>query len=259
MSSRRGPATRRSSRGSRELDQYVKDGGNLKDLGKRIRDNGLTRRETASPSPSGSWTTRRRRKKGLEERRRIMDMVQQIGGKRMAAPPAGAKDQTDLPLLAAADRYRDLCDVGEQFGVAPIVEFWGFSKTLSRLGEALLVAVESGQPRRAFCRRFSPVQGRLRLQRAAARRRRGAARDSRQRLSGSPPRTEISDQFRVYPGDGVAPLKEVFRTLHANGFHGFLSLELFNHEYWKNDALLVARTGLEKMKAVAHAALEEKP
>lgn len=51
----------------------------------------------------------------------------------------------------------------------------------------------------------------------------------------------------------------MLRVLHANGFRGFLSLELFNHEYWKNDALLVARTGLEKMKAVAHAALEEKP
>jgi len=75
----------------------------------------------------------------------------------------------------------------------------------------------------------------------------------------SPPRTEISDQFRVYPGDGVAPLKEVFRGLHTNGFRGFLSLELFNHEYWKNDALLVAKTGLEKMKAVTQAALEEKP
>ena len=57
----------------------------------------------------------------------------------------------------------------------------------------------------------------------------------------APPRAEISDQFRVYPGDGVAPLKEVFRSLYANGFRGFLSLELFNHEYWKNDALLVAR------------------
>jgi sugar phosphate isomerase/epimerase len=67
------------------------------------------------------------------------------------------------------------------------------------------------------------------------------------------------NQFRVYPGDGVAPLKEMFRDLHAIGFHGFLSLELFNHEYWKHDALLVARTGIEKLKAVVHAALEEKP
>ena len=51
----------------------------------------------------------------------------------------------------------------------------------------------------------------------------------------------------------------MLRDLHANGFRGFLSLELFNHEYWQKDALLVARTGLEKMKALAHASLESKP
>jgi hypothetical protein len=32
-----------------------------------------------------------------------------------------------------------------------------------------------------------------------------------------------------------------------------LSLELFNETYWKQDALEVARTGLEKMRAVVKA------
>ena len=41
-------------------------------------------------------------------------------------------------------------------------------------------------------------------------------------------------------------------TLRGQG----LSLELFNPEYWQQDALVVARTGLEKMKAVVAAALE---
>ena len=86
---------------ARELDQYVKDGGSLKDLGKRVRDNGLTVEDCIA---FAEWIVddEARRKKGLEECRRIMDMLQQIGGKRMAAPPAGAKDQTDLSLLAAA-------------------------------------------------------------------------------------------------------------------------------------------------------------
>jgi 2-keto-myo-inositol isomerase len=35
-----------------------------------------------------------------------------------------------------------------------------------------------------------------------------------------------------------------------------LSLELFNRDYWKQDALQVARTGLEKMRAVARRSLE---
>jgi sugar phosphate isomerase/epimerase len=68
-----------------------------------------------------------------------------------------------------------------------------------------------------------------------------------------PPRASITDAHRVYPGDGVAPLKEMLRDLRHLGFGGYLSLELFNREYWKQDAMQVARTGLEKMRAVAEA------
>jgi sugar phosphate isomerase/epimerase len=242
----------------REIDQYVKDGGGLKDLGKRVRDNGLT---VESCIGFAEWIVddEVRRKKGLEECKRVMDMLQQIGGKRLAAPPAGATDRTDLPLLTAAERYRDLCEVGATFGITPICELWGFSKTLSRLGEAMLVAVESGRSEACVLadvyhlyKGGSGFKG-LALVGAAA-----LPVIHVNDYPATPPRAEITDQFRVYPGDGVAPLKEVFRELHANGFRGYLSLELFNHEYWKNDALLVARTGLDKMKAVAHAALEEK-
>jgi sugar phosphate isomerase/epimerase len=63
-----------------------------------------------------------------------------------------------------------------------------------------------------------------------------------------PPRQEASDADRVFPGDGVAPLTAILRTLHTNGFHGFLSLELFNRDYWTRDPRDVAREGLEKMR-----------
>jgi sugar phosphate isomerase/epimerase len=189
-----------------------------------------------------------------------MDMVRQVGGKRMAAPPAGATDRTDMSLLKIAERYRELFEAGEKIGVTPMVELWGFSKTLSRLSEALMVAVESDRPNACVLADIYHLY-------------KGGSGFTGLRLVGAPalpvihvndypptpPRAEITDAFRVYPGDGVAPLKEVFRDLRALGFNGFLSLELFNHEYWKHDALLVARTGLEKLKAVVHASLESKP
>jgi len=51
-------------------------------------------------------------------------------------------------------------------------------------------------------------------------------------------------------------LKEVLRDLRLAGFRGFLSLELFNSDYWKQDPLAVAKTGLEKMKSVVAQSLE---
>ena len=71
-----------------------------------------------------------------------------------------------------------------------------------------------------------------------------------------PERPEIVDANRVYPGDGVAPLKTLLCDLRRLGFRGALSLELFNRDYWQQDAMVVARTGLEKVKAVVRSSLE---
>ncbi len=241
----------------RDLDQYVKDGGNLKDLGKRLRDHGLV-----VPSAIGfaEWIVEdeAQRKKGLEQAKRDMDMVQQIGGTRLAAPPVGATNKADLPLLKAAERYRALLEIGTKIGVVPQVEVWGHSKSVSRLGEAALVAVESGHAQACVLADVYHLhKGGSGFQTLSLL---GAAALQHFHMNdypASPERSQLTDAHRVYPGDGVAPLKAMLRDLHALGFRGMLSLELFNREYWKQDPLAVARTGLEKMKAVVQTALEK--
>jgi sugar phosphate isomerase/epimerase len=237
-----------------ELDQHVKNGGNLKVLGQRIRDRGLT---VESAIGFAEWIVNdeAKRKKGLEEVRRGMDMIQQIGGKRLAAPPAGATNLAHLDLFKAAERYRALLDLGEQMGVIPQVELWGFSKCLSRLGEVVFVALESGHPQACILLDVYHLYkggsnfGGLRLLNGA-----GLQVLHFNDYPAQPPRTAITDAQRVYPGDGVAPLKTILRDLRQIGFRGVLSLELFNRDYWKQDALAVARTGLEKMRAVVRSA-----
>ncbi|MBS0266542.1 MAG: TIM barrel protein, partial [Planctomycetes bacterium] len=74
------------------LDDYVKGGGSLKDLGKRIQDSGLT---VESAIGFAQWIVNDddARQKGLEQAKRDMDTLLQIGGKRIAAPPVGAHDK----------------------------------------------------------------------------------------------------------------------------------------------------------------------
>jgi 2-keto-myo-inositol isomerase len=62
------------------------------------------------------------------------------------------------------------------------------------------------------------------------------------------PREQLEDKDRIYPGDGVAPLKQILTDLKNMKGEKILSLELFNREYWAQDPMLVAKTGLEKMK-----------
>jgi 2-keto-myo-inositol isomerase len=240
----------------RDLDQYVKDGGSLKDLGKRIADAGLT---VESAIGFAEWLVDddAARKKGLEEARRNMDMVVQIGGKRLAAPPAGATKQDNIPLLKAAERFRALCEIGANLGVMPEVEVWGHSKSLTRLGDTAFVAIECGHANACVLadvyHLYKGGSGFVGLNQL------GAAALHVFHLNDypeMPPRADITDAHRVYPGDGVAPLKTMLRDLRKLGFIGVLSLELFNRDYWKQDPMEVARTGLEKMKAVVKASME---
>ena len=239
----------------RVLDDYVKTGGSLQDLGKRISDLGLT---VESAIGFAEWIVDddARRAKGLDEAKRNLDMLVKIGGKRLAAPPTGATKQTGLSLLSIAERFRGLAEIAVPMGIVPQAEVWGFSTTLGRLGETACVAIESGHPRVCVLPDiYHLYKG-------------GSDFSGIKLLSPScvqifhvndypadPPRAELNDSHRVYPGDGVAPLGQVFRDLRDTGFRGFLSLELFNREYWAQDALLVARTGLRKTREAVQKAL----
>lgn len=240
-----------------EIEAYTQAGGKLADMKTRLRDKNL-----AVPSAIGffEWIVDdpQKRQAALERARHDMELVAALGGTHIAAPPWGAHDRTKLEknvdLPAAAERYHALCEVGRATGVIPMVEVWGFSHTLSRLGEAVLVAIESGHADACILadvyhlhKGGSPVEGLALLQ--------------GRRLPvfhvndypADPPPAAIQDKDRVFPGDGVAPLAAIFSHLRAIGFDGYLSLELFNEAYYKQDARTVARTGLEKMRAATAA------
>jgi 2-keto-myo-inositol isomerase len=233
-----------------ELERYAATGGSLEDLGKRFRDAGIS---VESAIGFFDWIVddADRRKKGLEAARRSMELVRRIGGKRLAAPPVGATDQPLNDLRIVADRYRALLALGDQTDVVPEVEVWGFSRTLGRLGEAACVAIETGHPKACILPdvyhlyRGGSDFGGIKLLAPSA-----IHVFHFNDYPAEPPRAKLTDADRVYPGDGVAPLRTLLRDLAAGGFRVTLSLELFSRKLWNQDPLAVARTGVEKLKAV---------
>jgi sugar phosphate isomerase/epimerase len=240
-----------------EIEKHAKSGGSLADLRKRIADLGLV-----IPSAIGfaSWIVddEAKRKAGLEQMKRDMDLAAQIGGTRIAAPPVGANGKNDSsPELAViAERYRAILELGRQMGVTPELEVWGPSKTLSKLSEAAYVAVAAADERACVLldmfhlyKGNSDINGLRMLQ--------GSALPvlHTNDYPATPSREQINDSFRIYPGDGVAPLTELFRILRGIGFAGYLSVELFNKDYWKQSPLKVAQAALEKTRAAVVKAL----
>jgi sugar phosphate isomerase/epimerase len=232
------------------LQTYLDSGGKLADIRKRLDDYGMKVQNTIG---FAQWIVDddATRNLGIEQLKREMDMLAQIGCSRTAAPPMGATKEPGLDLKRAAERYRKILELGDQTGVVPQLELWGFSQNLGRLSEVSYVAIESGHPSaRVLLDVFHLYRG-------------GSSIDALH-LVGKPgmeifhindypaniPSAAITDADRVYPGDGVGPLRRILQSISSPEKPLIISLEVFNKTYYAQDPLLVAQTSLTKMKAI---------
>jgi sugar phosphate isomerase/epimerase len=239
----------------RELDAAAAAGGAVEDVGRRAKDAGLEIVnligffDWAGPDPES-------RRKGAEEARRSFDLARRVGATRVAAPPMGFKENAAADLDGLAASYAALIDLGREFGVVPVLEFWGHSKVLGRLSQALYVAAASGREEaRVLADVFHMYKGGSPFEGLSLAGPKTVGLFHVNDYPAQPPRETITDADRVYPGDGVAPMTGILARLAAAGYRGYLSVELFNKTYWQQPAGDVAATGLAKIRACARAAL----
>jgi sugar phosphate isomerase/epimerase len=239
-----------------ELDAYTKTGGSLKDLGKRIADAGLTV-EGAIAFNTFLIDDPTERAASLERLKVDMDKVAQIGGARIAAPPGRpAPGGVQVTLDNAAKYYREALELGEKMGVQPLLELWGVHPLLGPLRNGIYVTTATGRADASLLldvfhmyKSGTPF--------TALRQINGAALHL-MHINDYPQAADpatLNDGNRIYPGDGVAPFRQILRDLRDNGFRGHFSLELFNRDYWKMTADENLKTGLEKIRSVVRTAL----
>jgi 2-keto-myo-inositol isomerase len=235
-----------------DVKEFKAQGNSLKTMKKFLDDSKVTVEDAIGFAP---WMVddEQKRKAGFEQMKEEMDLMAELGCRRIAAPAAGVPASTPLDLTKVGERYKQLLDLGRQTGVMPQLEFWGSSPVFYTMGQALMAAASANDPDvRILPDVYHLFRG-------------GSGFECLKMVSGNLidvihfndypatiPREEQKDKDRLYPGDGVAPLKQIVTDLANMGGTKVLSLELFNLEYWKSDPLIVAKTGLEKMrKAVA--------
>ena len=237
-----------------ELEDYEKEGGDLKALGAEIKERGLFVPNVIGlwgcmPEGEDAW------KASLDGTRNRMRMAAAIGSRHVAAIPA--PDRPDFDLQWGVKCYRELLNIGRnEFGIIVAFEFVGFLKGIHRLGQASAIALDANDPDACLiCDTFHLFRG-------------GSGFNGIRHLDGGfiadfhwndvladPPREEQGDSHRIYPGDGILPLEPLLRDLRAIEYKGPLSLEMFNKEHYEQDPLVVAKTGLEKMRAQIVSAL----
>lgn len=234
------------------LQEYLKNGNSITDARKRISDLGLTIENLIGFSP---WIIddEGARAKGLDQMKREMELLAQLGCKRTASPPVGAQspEAPVIDLYKAAERYRAILELSDQTGVVPQLELWGFSKNLNKLSEVMFVAIESGHPSARLLLDIYHLY-------------KGGSSSASLPLVGKPaieifhvndypanfPREKITDADRVFPGDGIAPIRETLKQIKRPDKPIVLSLEVFNKTYYAQPAQDVANTAMQKMTAM---------
>lgn len=232
----------------RDIKAFLEEGNTTASLKQYIDDRGITVENAIGFAP---WISGG--KPGMEQMKTEMELLASIGGKRIAAPPAGVPADEPLDFFQAGEKYAEILQLGRETGVMPQLEFWGASPVMWHIGQALMVAASADDPDvRLLPDIYHMFRG-------------GSGFDSLKMLNGnmieifhmndyigSISRDEQTDADRVYPGDGVGPVKQVLSDLKNMGGVKVLSLELFNRTYWEQDPLFVAKTGLEKMRSLVN-------
>jgi 2-keto-myo-inositol isomerase len=232
------------------LQEHLSKGGTISDVKKRLNDLGLKVEDSIGFAEwiSDDGPTR---KKAIEQTKREMDILAGIGCKRMAAPGKGATNSSVPDLNVIAERYRTILELSDASGVIPQLEMWGFQRNLSRVSEVLYIAMESGHPSaKVLLDIFHLYKGGTPLDTLSLINPTAVdilhMNDYPSTLSAK----VITDADRIYPGDGVAPIKRILKILSKKEQPLVLSTEVFNKLYYQQDALIVAKTALSKMKMV---------
>jgi sugar phosphate isomerase/epimerase len=232
-----------------DLDEALHEGVTLADIRSKLDNHGLT---AATLIYLGDWFDANVSDwpKARATCAHRLGQAAALGARHViAGPPEGRADAT-----MGARRYAKLLDVGEALGALPAMEFLGFVEQFNTIESALDVIEHAGHPAGTIVvDPFHIFRG-------------GGSVESLSRLRGdqvaiahfndapaSPSREEQHDVNRVWPGDGHLDLGRYCELLRHIGYRGWLSLELFCEDLWKQDPLEVARTGLEKMRAVVEA------
>jgi len=230
----------------RDIVEYIDNGGTLKELRKYVCDTGIS---VVNAIAFFKWTdaSEELREEGFEQAEREMHMLAEIGCIGVAAPPYGNVDTVTLDDMA--HNFAKLTETARKIGVEPYLEFWGMAKKLSRISEAVYIVIESGvSDAKILLDPFHMYKG-------------GSSVESLEFIDGKcigivhvndypaePPREIITDNERVFPGDGTAPSGKIAQLLDNAGYNEYLSLELFRQTYGSKSALEVASEGLEKIK-----------
>lgn len=229
----------------KDIESYLDNGGTIQKLRNAAENHGIS---VVNAIAFFKWSDEddEIRKQGLKQAEREMSWLAELGCGAVAAPPCG--NVRDVSLETIAVHFAELVELGRRIGVEPYLEFWGRAEKLSRLSEAIYIAIESEiRDAKILLDPFHMYTGGSNVDDLSYLTREHIGIVHVNDYPVSPSREHIADRDRVFPGDGIAPTQKIADYLNHCGYRGYVSLELFIEDFGSQTPLMVARHGLEKI------------
>lgn len=229
-----------------DLHEFVGRGGEIRDVEKALADHGLivpcsiaVRQWGEAEGPEYPLA--------LEEVRRRMELAARLKAPYIVATPP--RFPCDIARLAA--RYADLLRIGREAGVKPTFEYISFFESINRLDQAWEIVRDCADPDATLIldafHNWNSGSTLADLEAIPV------ERISHYHIDDADPSIPAgaqTDPDRQMPGDGPIDLAGEIAVLRRKGYHGTVSLELFNQDLWSRDPDEVLKVGMERMRAL---------
>lgn len=228
-----------------DMEEFISAGGSLKQLGDILSELNL---EVPELCALGGWHLVDD-KSGLKvELQRIGRMCEEVGINRtvLICPVAW---EAEAPLERSAKDYKELCEMGKEWGFIMGLEFLGMKKGINNPVSAWEIVKE------ANCENGGVVVDFFHLLKGSGKPAdllslpaKGIALVHFNDIPGDKPLETLTDADRVLPGEGSAPLDELLSNLKKIGYEGWLSIEIFNPVHQSRPPSDVCKEAIEKAK-----------
>jgi sugar phosphate isomerase/epimerase len=230
------------------LDEFLKS-DSLPAAGRVLTDLGLTPVSCAC-GVFGLWEPNPKRAGALDAFKQRCEQFRTLGLTRIYSPTPTTEKFTEDDYKRGAANMREVGEIAKGYGMTMMVEAVRASTFLSTLPTMLKMIREAGHPNVAPLLDFYHFYSGLSKLEDLDLIRPGEIGHVHFQDVPDMPRELLDNTTRLIPGDGVAPLNRMLRTLADKGYAGPLSVELFLPRFQQGDPYEIAREIRQKAEAV---------
>ena len=207
---------------------------------KRLLD-GLGLRPASNSNQLGLMEPSDERLKNLEELKWKVELIQAIGGDRLVTPSAGTGTYTEDDYKRGVDHMREAAEIARPFGVTLMLEHARSSRFVGSLPTALKMVRETNHPNyRVMMDTYHFWGGISKFEDLDLLRDGELHHLHFEDVPADPPREIQGQPHRVFPGEGIAPLRRIILALKTKKYSGAVSFESFSPDVQATDPYQVA-------------------